>query len=231
MVESVACYDVIEPKELSSIEKSLSDYEPQIEGAIRVGENEVDIGTWILGIGSAANKVFGTMEKTEVKEQTVGDAQFSIPIQHSGDFIFLETSPLRLAVFSGRDTADTIALKLGNIIYRKRDKILKKRISGSDIEKIYRSMIGGKIKVAAFKNLIIPGLAKARISGPDVGSSGDYARYKKLGELSYLMFVSAKYGNLTMSVNEDCQVIFYGQVDHKFVENVLKQDIFPFDCL
>ena len=230
MVESVACYEVVEPKGLSDIEKSLRGYKPQIVGTIRVGESEFTIGTWMLGIGSAANKVFGTMEKMEVKEQTVGDAQFPIPIQHSSDFVFLETSPLRLAVYAGREIADIIALELGNILYQERDKILKKRLSGSCIEQIYDSMEGGQIKVAAFKNLIIPGLAKARISGSDVGGSSDYQRYKDLGELSYLMFTSKKYGNLTVSINEDCQVIVYGQVDHEFVENILRREIFPVKC-
>ncbi len=230
MVETVACYEVIEPIGLSGIEKSLRDYKPQIGETIRVGENEFSTGTWVLGIGSVANKVFGTMEKIEMKEQTVGNAQFPIPIQYSGDFVFLETSPLRLAVYAGRDTADIIALELGNIIYQKRDKILKKRLSGSDIEQIYHSMSGGQIRVAAFKNLIIPGLAKARISGPGVEGSNDYGRYKQFGDLSYLMFVSRKYGDLTVSVNEDCQVIVYRQVDHAFVENILRREIFPVDC-
>ena len=225
MVKSAACYDVQDALSISDIGASLERYIPHIEETISIGGNEFTLGTWMRNIEVGTNRIFGTIERKEKVEQTVGDIQYPIPVQHSGDFVFLETSPLQVIVYTGRETADVLVLELESIVYNEKDIILKKRLSASDIQRIYISMQGGQIKVAAFRNLILPGLSKARISGPGVETSTDYARYKKFGDLTYLMFASGKYQNMTLSVNEDCQVTFYRELDYATIEKILMQEI------
>lgn len=227
MVKSVAGYNVEKEIGLGEIKKSLEEYRPEIDQKIRLGNQEFDTSTKLLDIGTATNQVFGTIEKIEIKKETFRDYLYQVPILHSGGFVFVKKSPLNLIIHSSGKSADTLSLELEGIIFPDgRDIILRKRLEKNDIINIYNSIQGGDVKVSTFKDLNLPLLSKSSIYGPNVKGTSDYTRYDGHGKLSYIMFYSGKYNNILVSINEQCQVTFYRNVDDKFAEDFLMNEIF-----
>jgi len=233
LVRSAACYEV-KGMDLETIKTQIEGYKPESR-KIMLGGKPADASTKILIRENGAAQVSGTLERVDIKKATFRGHPYQTPILYTAGFAFMGKEKMNLLVHAGKKIAKEVVKEFRSI-FSEEGVITRIRLNTSDIDEIRNELNGGEVYLTAFKDLDSLELSKGTITGEDVREAPPFNEFNSKGKMSYIMFVAQKYGNLALSITEDCQITFYNKeivleqgktkVDREFVEEFVKNEIF-----
>jgi len=199
---------------------------------IKLGENILD-SIWLKDTRIVDNYIHGAMQKIVLKEKTleIGTEKgivgypYKTPVLYTSNFTFVQQSPLHIIVHGGSQIANAIVPEIETILFPgQKKKIVRKKLSKTDIKRIYESTQGGDVRNSTFKDLEHKNLSKGSIWGPNVEKASVFADFDNIGRISYIMYYAEKY-DMLISINDDCQVTFYKKVSEEFANKFIEDEI------
>ena len=140
-----------------------------------------------------------------------GGKHQSVTKSNTVEFVFISGS-IHLLVFTGRNEANKITEKISRIIYnQKEEPILSCQIHARNMER-FISEHNPRILACSWKELNIPTLGNASISGTGIEGSHDFRRFNDHGvKHSIRLQIPSK--GVTLSMNRNASVHFFTKQD------------------
>ena len=198
---------------LKNIEKLLNRKKKPFVKTVQDKEGkEVELKTTIENVKKQNNidddGIYALLKYDFIDDYVDGDGkQRSVIKTNRINFVFVSGS-IYLLIFASKNEASKISLKISNIIYKQiDDPILSCQIRPNDMENFIREH-DAKILSCSWKELNIPTLGNASISGTGIGESNDFKRFDDHGSKnSVRLQIPSK--NITVSMNRNGSVHFF----------------------
>jgi len=161
-------------------------------------------------------------ETLRTVERLDGTVEPVVDTEHV-DFLFTIGSSIFIA-YSRKDKAETAATRImqwvGPPVY------LSNCTFSPDVIERFLEENDHTIKRCYWKNLVIPGINRANLDGPNVGPTEDAQRYDELGDKNYITIVLHD-EHLTVTISSSGAVGFISKIDRAGMLDFLKRKIFP----
>lgn len=211
LVQSIACCEVSGGTDLRDIENCLRKHVPEPKERINLACNYVDISTRIKP-RRRGNRVFGRIEMVKVKNETFRGFAYQIPVPYFIDFVFfIKRAHLYLIIHADKKSADEVIEELNMIISKKIGSYIKRIDFGNTkIRNLFGKVHGQNVSILGFATTA-PSPAKQMEYRRYIVGSIPHTGLPPHRDIFYITFMMQKYGDLTISVTEDCQVTLFNK--------------------